>query len=89
MTITAETALSEKAIQNLEALIPDLAAAATRAAYNRALASGHAVLRVEGCQIVAVTAEGITRVVGEVAPRRKVSVGEAITVCRRSTFTSD
>jgi hypothetical protein len=78
--------LSDMALEHLESLIPRLAAGATYAAYVRALAAGHTVLKVEGSNIVALTAEGIRRVIGPVKPRRKVTVGEVIKVRR---LTSD
>lgn len=89
MPIKTEADLSDIEIDNLETLIPTWAAAATRAAGIRALASGQTVLRTEGSQIVAVSGDGTKRVVGEAAPRRRVTVGEAIRVNRLSTFTSD
>ncbi len=82
MTGTAKKTLSEKAIQNLEAQIPDMAAGATHAAFIRALAAGHTVLRVEGSHIVESKADGSSRVVGEAKPRRKVTVGEVLKVRR-------
>lgn len=48
MTETVKKPLSEQAIRNLELQIPDVAADATHAAFFRALAAGHAVLKVEG-----------------------------------------
>lgn len=74
--------LSEKAIDNLEVSIPQTAACATYAAYVRALAAGHTVLRVEGSNIVAASAEGVVRVVNKTKPRRKVTVGEVVKVRR-------
>lgn len=77
--------LSDMALEHLESLIPGLAAGATYAAYVRALAAGHTVLKVERSNIVALTAEGIRQVIAPVKPRRKVTVGEVIKV-RRLTF---
>lgn len=82
MIMAAEDELSEDAIDALEATIPALAVAATRAAYVRAMLTGLPVLAVEGTNIVARSADGTTRIVGEVPPRRKVQIGKAITVCR-------
>lgn len=76
--------LSEKAVQDLEAQIPAFAAGATHAAYIRALAAGHAVLKVEGAHIVEMKADGSMRVVGETKPRRKVSTAEVVKVHRIS-----
>lgn len=84
MAGTAKKALSEKAIRNLEGQIPDVAAGATHAAFLRALAAGHTVLKVEGAHIVESTADGSKRVVGEAKPRRKVTVGEVLKVRRLS-----
>ncbi|MGN8276740.1 hypothetical protein ACLEJQ_04940 [Pseudomonas sp. SMV71] len=80
MTETVKKPLSEQAIRNLELQIPDVAAGATHAAFFRALAAGHAVLKVEGNQIVESKADGSVRVVGEAKPRRKVTVGEVVKV---------
>lgn len=77
-----ENVLSEKAIENLEGHIPEMAAGATYAAYVRALASGHTVLRVQGSNVVESNAEGTHRVVAVAKPRRKVRVGEVIKVRR-------
>lgn len=78
----AEMPLSEKAVQDLEAQIPALAADATHAAFLRALAAGHAVLKVEGAHIVEMKADGSMRAVGETKPRRKVSTVEVVKVRR-------
>ncbi|HFL6894506.1 TPA: hypothetical protein ACRNHZ_000788 [Pseudomonas aeruginosa] len=82
MELTAEITLSESEIQELEVLIPAQAALATRAASARALASGKTVLKVEGTHILAVSANGVLYAAGEVKPRRKVTIGKPITVCR-------
>ncbi|MBC9252816.1 hypothetical protein A9179_21335 [Pseudomonas alcaligenes] len=80
--------LSERTVEVLEAQIPALAACATHAAFIRALAAGHAVLKVEGTHIVEVKGDGSMRVVGETKPRRKVSTGEVVKVRRISAQTS-
>ncbi|MBC3951089.1 hypothetical protein [Pseudomonas folii] len=77
-----ENLLSEKAMDNLEGHIPEIAAGATYAAYVRALASGHTVLRVQGGDVVESNAEGSHRVVASAKPRRKVRIGEVIKVRR-------
>ncbi|MCV4265709.1 hypothetical protein [Pseudomonas capsici] len=82
MTASANASLSEQAITHLEGQIPSVAEGATRAAYVRALAAGHTVLKVEGAYIVASQADGSTRVVGDVKPRRKVTVGASLKVRR-------
>ncbi|WP_122516946.1 hypothetical protein [Pseudomonas viridiflava] len=82
MTKVKTSELSEKAIQNLEAHIPEMAAGATYAAYIRALAAGHSVLRVQGSNVVETKADGASRVVAKAKPRRKVTVGQIITVKR-------
>lgn len=84
MAEVGKEVLSEKAIQNLEAQIPDIAAGATHAAFIRALASGHTVVNVEGTHIVESKADGSVRVVGEAKPRHKVTVGEVLKVRRVS-----
>lgn len=82
MIVPTEDELSEEAIDALEASIPALAAVATRAAAARALLSGLTVLKVEDGHIIACTADGTTRVVGKVPPRRRVETGKVITVRR-------
>ncbi|MFJ4141687.1 hypothetical protein [Pseudomonas sp. NPDC089734] len=82
MTASVKAPLSEKAIIRLEDQIPSVAEGATRAAYVRALAAGHTVLKVEGTYIVASQADGSTRVVGDAKPRRKVTVGASLKVRR-------
>ena len=74
--------LSEEAISNLEAHIPEMAAGATSAAYFRALAAGHTVLQVQGTNVVALDADGTTRIVATAKPRRKVTVGKVVKVRR-------
>ena len=82
MIMSTDDGLPEEAIKALEASIPALAAAATRAAAARAMLSGLTVLKVEGAHIIACTANGTTRVVGMVPPRRRVETGKVITVRR-------
>ena len=82
MTDMLENMLSEQAMENLEASIAQTAAGATYAAYVRALAAGRTVVRVEGSEIVASSAEGILHVVTKAKPRRKVSMGQVIKVRR-------
>lgn len=81
MSKVEDSSLSDRAIEYLEALIPEQAAAATHTAYVRALAAGHFVLRVEGSNVVASSTEG-HQVIAHVKPRRKVTVGEVIKVRR-------
>ncbi|MDI2397072.1 hypothetical protein, partial [Pseudomonas aeruginosa] len=61
-----------------------VAADATHAAYLRALAAGHTVMKVQGNYLVETKADGSAIVVGNAKPRRKVSVGHAIQVRRVS-----
>lgn len=81
MSKVEDSLLSDRAIDYLEALIPEQAAAATHTAYVRALAAGHTVLRVEGSNVVASHADS-HQVIASVKPRRKVTIGEVIKVRR-------
>lgn len=76
--------LTKREIRNLEDEIPAVAADATHAAYLRALAAGHTVMKVQGNYLVETKADGSAIVVGNAKPRRKVSVGHAIQVRRGS-----
>lgn len=82
MAKVARNKLSEKAIENLEGHIPEIAASATSAAYYRALAAGHTVVQVQGMNVVASDADGNIHVIAEAKPRRKVTVGQVIKVRR-------
>lgn len=72
--------LSDEAIEKLETCIPQVAAGATYAAYVRALAAGHTVVRVEGANLVATSADGAVEVLAPAKPKRKVAVGQVIRV---------
>lgn len=82
MNEVEDSLLSDRTIEYLEALIPEKAAAATHTAYVRALAAGRTVLKVEGSNVIALSAKGVQEVIGPVKPRRKVIVGEVIKVRR-------
>ncbi len=77
MAVSEPKILSEEETRNLESMIPELASGATYSAYVRALASGQSVVRVDGEQIIAKSADGSIRVVGQAKPRRKVKAGLA------------
>ncbi|HHH9650098.1 TPA: hypothetical protein ACP37T_003587 [Pseudomonas aeruginosa] len=79
--------LTEREIRNLEGEIPVIATGATRAAYLRALAAGHPVIKVQGSYLVETKADGFVIIVGNAKPRRKVSVSHAIQVRRISSST--
>ncbi|WP_281686866.1 hypothetical protein [Pseudomonas citronellolis] len=79
--------LTEREIRNLEGEIPAIATGATRAAYLRALAAGHTVMKVQGSYLVETKADGFVIVVGNAKARRKVNVGQAIQVRRISSST--
>ncbi|VXC27049.1 conserved hypothetical protein [Pseudomonas sp. 8Z] len=74
--------LSEKEIAKLESMIPDVAVRATRSAHSRALSTGMAVMGVLGRDLVETSADGSVRIVGKAKPRRKVTVGQVVTVQR-------
>lgn len=81
--MTARTKkLSEEEIDALERQVPDLAKKATKAANTRALLVSDSVLQVDSGDLVRVSADGTKTVVGKAKPRRKVRVGEVITVRR-------
>lgn len=81
--MTARTKkLSDKEMDALERQIPDLAQIATKAAYARALLVSDSVLRVDSGDLVRISLDGSKTVVAKAKPRRKVKVGEVITVRR-------
>lgn len=72
---------TETELDALEQLIPDCAAEATHSAYLRALqVSRHGVLRTDDGHLVRVAADGSRTVVAKAKPRRKVNIGEKISV---------
>lgn len=72
---------TETELDALEQLIPDFAAEATHSAYLRALqVSRHGVLRTDDGHLVRVAADGSRTVVAKAKPRRKVNIGEKISV---------
>ncbi|NIE73175.1 hypothetical protein F3J44_19265 [Pantoea sp. Tr-811] len=73
--------VSERELDALEASIPALASEATHSAHLRALqASPRGVLRTEDGNLVRVSADGAKTIVAKAKPRRKVKVGETISV---------
>ncbi|MHC8354511.1 hypothetical protein ACYZTL_04540 [Pseudomonas sp. LB3P81] len=81
--MTAKTKkLSDKEMDALERQIPDLAQIATKTAYARALLVSDSVLRVDSGDLVWISLDGSKTVVAKAKPRRKVKVGEVITVRR-------
>ena len=77
---TTKSALSEEAIQELEAQIPVLAAMATKMAYDRAKQAGHTVVVSKGGFIVAEYADGSERILATCKPKRKVIAGVPFTI---------
>jgi hypothetical protein len=81
--MTAKTKkLSDEEMDALECQIPDLAEIATKTAYARALLVSDSVLRVDSGDLVRMSLDGSKKVVAKAKPRRKVKVGEVITVRR-------
>jgi hypothetical protein len=74
--------LSDGEIDALERTVPDLAKLATKAAYARALSGNESVLLIDSGDLVRVTLDGSKTFVAKGKPRRKVKVGETITVRR-------
>lgn len=75
--------VSDREMDALERLVPGQAKAATLSAYVRALSvSQRGVLRIDAGDLVRVSYDGSKTVVAKAAPRRKVKVGEVITVRR-------
>lgn len=72
--------LNEAETQNLESMIPELAAGATHTAYVKALAAGHTVVRTQGSQIVATSADGQVKVIGTAKPLHKVKKGQSFKI---------
>ncbi|AXQ48733.1 hypothetical protein N8H41_18115 [Pseudomonas vlassakiae] len=72
---------TETELDALEQLIPDCATEATHSAYLRALqVSRHGVLRTDDGHLVRVAADGSRTVVAKAKPRRRVNIGEKISV---------
>ncbi|EJN23303.1 hypothetical protein PMI35_04662 [Pseudomonas sp. GM78] len=74
--------LSDQEIDVLERAVPDQAKMATMNAYARALLVSSSVLRVDSGDLVRVSPDGNKIFVAKAKPRRKVKVGEVITVRR-------
>lgn len=73
---TKTDALSDDLMEELEAQVPLIAASATRAAYNRAVASGRTLVKLEGAFIVLSGPDGSKQVLSHAKPRRKVTIGQ-------------
>jgi hypothetical protein len=74
----------------LEDMVASQAMKATHSAYIRALSvSRDGVLCVKGGELVRVAADGTKTRVANAKPRRKVAVGQVITVRRMETKTAD
>jgi uncharacterized protein with gpF-like domain len=72
---------TETELDTLEQLIPDCATEATHSAYLRALqVSRQGVLRTDDGHLVRVAADGSKTVVAKAKPRRRVNIGEKISV---------
>jgi hypothetical protein len=69
---------SSTVLDDLEALIPELAGKATRAAYNRAIATGRPVAISDGQNIVEVDKRGHRKVIKKIAPAKRVRPGTKI-----------
>lgn len=84
MATKREDQLSDEAIEKLENQIPEIAAAATRLAYFRAVAAGHTVVTVKNNHILATHADGHVEVLAETKPGRKVKTGQRFSVRKLS-----
>jgi hypothetical protein len=74
--------ITTEELDALERQVPDLAEIATKTAYARALLVSDSVLRVDSGDLVRMSLDGSRTVVAQAKPRRKVKVGEVITVRR-------
>ncbi|CAI8873343.1 hypothetical protein [Pseudomonas sp. IT-P218] len=81
MIVTTKT-LSDQEMDVLEREVPDLAKMATMTAYARTLLVSSSVLRVDSGDLVRVSPDGNKVFVAKAKPRRKVKLGEVITVRR-------
>lgn len=79
-------ALTEKEIDYLESLIPELVVNASRQAYVATLAAGHSVMEVVDGQVVLTQPSGARQVIREARPKTRVKVGVTHKVSRSSTF---
>lgn len=73
-------AMNEKTIRFLEEQIPELALAALKQAYWRALASGHSVLKAEGDSLVQVHPDGTKTFVKSLPPSIPVSKNQKLII---------
>lgn len=88
--MTARTEeLSDEEMDALERQIPELARIATKAAYASALLVSESVLVVDSGNLVKVSNDGSKTVIAKAQPRRKVRVGEVITVHRFGDHVDD
>jgi hypothetical protein len=75
--------VSDPEMDALERLVPAQARLATQSAYTRALSvSRRGVLCIDAGDLVRVSYDGSKTVVAKAKPRRKVTIGEVITVRR-------
>jgi hypothetical protein len=75
--------VSDREMDAMELLVPGQARKATQSAYFRALSvSQRGVLCIDAGDLVRVSHDGSKTVVAKAKPRRKVTVGEVITVRR-------
>ena len=84
MATKREDQLSDEAIENLENQIPEIATAATRLAYFRAVAAGHTVVTVKNNHILATHADGHLEVLAKTKPGQKVKTGQRFSVRKLS-----
>jgi seryl-tRNA(Sec) selenium transferase len=74
--------LSSKEIDALERQVPELARIATKAAHARALSISESVLCIDSGELVWKSLDSSKTVVAKAKPRRKVKLGEVVTVRR-------
>jgi hypothetical protein len=72
--------LPEKSMQYLEEHIPELAEAAIKQAYWRALASGYTVLECENGFLVEVHPDGSRKILKKLQPPTKVKIGQRLII---------
>ncbi len=71
---------TEKALRFLEDHIPELADAAIKQAYWRALASGYKVLASEGGNLVEVYPDGTRKIIKALLPSTPVTLGQRLNI---------
>lgn len=88
--MTEETnCLTEEEIDALEHQIPHIARVATKAAYEQALEVSERVLCVDSGNLVWASRDSSKTFVAKAQPRRKVKVGQVITVRRFGVHVDD